>query len=123
MPLTVEQRSDLQGDLGIGPDQSIFTDYEMDRAFTRADSDLGLAKIILLQQLVASPKRLMLYLGSDCPEDQQKSMKQQLIARLTRLEEQAGLTLQSLSMGGIDLNLDYGKDDFLSTPDEYAPLW
>ena len=31
MPLTEQQRADLQSDLGIGADESVFTDAQLDR--------------------------------------------------------------------------------------------
>ena len=43
MALTAAQLIDFQADLAIGSAQSVFTDAELERLFTRADSDYNLA--------------------------------------------------------------------------------
>lgn len=121
MPLTIDQRSDLQGDLGIGFDQTIFTDHELDRAYTRAASNYDLTLAFLMRQLAASPKRLMFYFGTNCPEDQQKSMRAALMTRLTTLEKALGLTNAPLQVGSIDLSLDFDEIDYLTLPPPYSP--
>jgi hypothetical protein len=43
MALTAQQLADMQADLAIGSDQSVFTDAELERLFTRANDDYNLA--------------------------------------------------------------------------------
>lgn len=43
MALTADQLADMQADLAIGDDESVFTDEELERLFERANSDYSLA--------------------------------------------------------------------------------
>lgn len=52
--LTNDQRTDMQGDLGIGADESVFTDDELNRLYTRADSDYATAVYYAWRQIWAN---------------------------------------------------------------------
>src|SRR5512136_1192635 len=56
--LTVEQRADIQGDLGISSDQTVFTNTELDRLYTRASSNYELAVYYGYRQLLADANKL-----------------------------------------------------------------
>lgn len=51
--LTAAQILDMQGDLAIGSDQSVFTDAELQQLFTRAGEDYGLAVYYAWRQILA----------------------------------------------------------------------
>ena len=57
MTLSAEQLSDMQGDLGIGADETVFTDAELARLFERAEGDYALAVYYGYRQLLAQANR------------------------------------------------------------------
>jgi hypothetical protein len=59
--LTSDERSDLQGDLGISANQTVFTDNELDRLYTRADGDYGLTVYYAYRQLLADANKFFDY--------------------------------------------------------------
>ena len=61
MALTVAQRTDLQGDLGIDADEAVFTNDELDRLYARADSDYNLAVYYGYRQLLAQANKFHNY--------------------------------------------------------------
>lgn len=52
--LTSDQRTDMQGDLGIGSDESVFTNSELDRLYTRAGESYDKAVYLATRQLLAN---------------------------------------------------------------------
>lgn len=56
--LTNDQLSDIQGDLGIGSDESVFTDDDLNRLYTRADGDYTTAVYLGYRQLLAQANKL-----------------------------------------------------------------
>jgi len=52
--LSSDQLTDLQADIGITTDESVFTDAELNRLYTRADSDYNTAVYLALRQLMAN---------------------------------------------------------------------
>lgn len=59
--LTATQRADMQGDLGIGSDEAVFTNDELDRLYTRAEGDYNLAVFYAYRQLLADANKLFDY--------------------------------------------------------------
>lgn len=57
MALSDDQKIDMQGDLGIDTTESVFTNVELDRLFTRAESDYGLAVYYAYRQLLADANK------------------------------------------------------------------
>lgn len=57
MALSADQLTDMQGDLGIDATESVFTDVELNRLYTRADSDYGLAVYYGYRQLLADANK------------------------------------------------------------------
>lgn len=57
MSLSAEQLADMQNDLGIGDDESVFTDAELARLFERAEGDYNLAVYFGYRQLLAQANR------------------------------------------------------------------
>jgi hypothetical protein len=59
--LTSDQRADMQGDLGISDDENVFTNEELNRLYTRADSNYALAVYYGYRQLLADAAKLHNY--------------------------------------------------------------
>lgn len=59
--LTAEQLADMQADLAIGSDQSVFTDAELQRLYDRASSDYNLAVYYGWRQIAADASRWVNY--------------------------------------------------------------
>lgn len=66
--LTATLRTDVQGDLGIGSDQGVFTDDELDRLYTRADSDYGTTIYLAFRQLLADAAKFNDYTAGHTSE-------------------------------------------------------
>lgn len=61
MALTSEQRADLQADLGLSSDQTVFTDAELDRLYTRAEENYAAAVYLGWQQILANTTKFFNY--------------------------------------------------------------
>lgn len=59
--LTATQRADMQADLGISADETVFTNDELDRLYTRADSNYEAAVYYGYRQLLADANKLFDY--------------------------------------------------------------
>lgn len=72
MGLTVDLRTDLQGDLGITNDESVFTDVELDRLYTRAGEDYSLTVYYAYRQLIAQANKYHKYTAGLASEELQQ---------------------------------------------------
>lgn len=61
MALTAEQLADLQGDLGISADESVFTNDELERLFARAEEDYATSVYLGWRQLLGSTAKFFKY--------------------------------------------------------------
>lgn len=68
MALTSEQLADMQADLGIGADEKVFTDAELNRLFARSSSDFNLAVAIGFRQLMADTAKFNDYTAGQSSE-------------------------------------------------------
>ena len=68
MALTATQRADMQGDLGITADESVFTNTELDRLYARADSDYNSAVYLAWRQLAANAAKFNDYTAGETQE-------------------------------------------------------
>lgn len=59
--LTATQRSDMQADLGITADETVFTNEELDRLYTRAETKYELAVYFGYRQILADAAKLHAY--------------------------------------------------------------
>lgn len=59
--LTAAQLLDIQGDLGISADETVFTDAELNRLYARAAEDYALAVYFGYRQLLADAAKLHNY--------------------------------------------------------------
>jgi DNA replication protein DnaD len=101
--LTSSQLVDLQADLGITDDESVFTDVELNRLYTRADSDYATTVAYSFRQLWANAAKFANY-----TQNQSSEQKRQIFENLGELmrhaEAHAGIAGGVLSIGSIDLN-------------------
>lgn len=61
MALDANQLADMQGDLGITDDESVFTDTELNRLYDRAGSDYNTAVYLGFRQLMADASKFFTY--------------------------------------------------------------
>lgn len=61
MSLTAAQRADMQGDLGVSADETVFTDAELERLFERAEGDYNTAVYFGYRQLLAQANKFHNY--------------------------------------------------------------
>ena len=80
--LTTTQRADMQADLGIGSDESVFTNDELDRLYTRADTDYDEAIVLAIRQLLMQASKFHNYTAG-----QTKVEKQQVFENLQSMWE------------------------------------
>lgn len=108
--LSADQLTDLQGDLDLLDDESVFTDEQLNRYFTRAEGDYAVTKVLAGRRLLASLAKKYNYTVG-----QTSHQKQQLFANgeklLDRWEREAGMSGGTLSTGTISLGLDATCED------------
>jgi hypothetical protein len=113
--LTTTQRSDMQADFGIGSDEAVFTNDQLDRLYARADSDYDLAVAIGFDQLLANVARYYDYKQAETQE-----AKAQIFDHLEKManrwHRKAGGGLMPLTAGTIEL--DFIEPD--GTGSEYS---
>jgi len=68
MALTTAQRADIQADLGIDSGETVFTNDELDRLYTRADSDYNGAVYLAWRQLMADAAKFNDYTAGQTEE-------------------------------------------------------
>ena len=68
MALTATQRTDMQADLGITADETVFTNAELDRLYARADSDYNSAVYLAWRQLMADTAKFNDYVTGQTEE-------------------------------------------------------
>lgn len=98
MSLTSDQLSDMQADLGIGSDESVFTDAELNRLYTRADSDYSTAVVLAIRQLTMNAAKLNDYTAGQTSESKSQIFKN-LKEMLAYWEEQAQANTQVKIVG------------------------
>jgi len=80
MALSADQLTDIQADLGIGSDASVFTDDELNRLYARADSDYNLAVFYAIRQILTNAARF-----HDLTRGDDSDKKQQVFANLEKI--------------------------------------
>jgi len=80
MALSAAQLTDIQADLGIGSGEGVFTDAELNRLYTRADSDYSLAVLYAIRQLLTNTARF-----HDLTRGDDSDKKQQVFANLEKI--------------------------------------
>ena len=68
MALTTTQRADMQADLALSADESVFTNTELDRLYARADSDYNGAVYLAWRQLLADAAKFSDYTAGQTRE-------------------------------------------------------
>lgn len=105
--------ADFQADLGIGSDEAVFADLELERLYTRASSDYSVAMVYALRQLLMSAAKLNDYKALSSTEN-----KSQVFDHLKSLLEiwsaEAGVGPAyggKLTAGVVDLDfMEKGED-------------
>lgn len=107
--LTNDELADLQGDTGIGVDENVFTNDELNRLFNRAEGDYDKTVVFTLRQLLAQTAKFFNYSVAQTKYDRNQ-LFQNVSRLLARWEAQTGLSGSSLSAGVISLGLDQTDD-------------
>lgn len=110
MTLTSDQLNDLQSDLGITDDESVFTDAELNRLYTRAGEDYDLTVVYALRQLRAQAAKFTKYTQNASSEERQQIFDH-LSVMLAGAEKNAGVSGGKITVGLIDLDLDADADN------------
>ncbi len=125
MALTVIQRIDIQGDLGIDTEETVFTDDELDRLYARADSDYNLAVYYGYRQLLASANKFHDYTAG-MTKVQRKQMRDNIRDSMDFWKEEARTASNQVKMIGltgippkwkeepIDLSSERRRQDWLT---------
>ena len=104
MALTAAQLTDLQRDIGIGSDEAIFTDDELNRLFARTSSAYAMTVAYALRQLLVNAARF-----NDFTKGEDKESKSQIFDHLQKMYElwaaEAGGGLAPLVAGTIEQDL------------------
>jgi len=98
--LTATQRADMQGDLGISTDEAVFTNDELDRLYTRADSDYNLAVYYAYRQLLAQANKFHDY-TSGMTKIQRQQMRENIKDSMDFWQEEARTTANQVRIVGI----------------------
>jgi len=80
--LSETQLTDIQADLGIGSDEAVFTDAELNRLYARADSGYELAVAMAVRQLMINAARF-----NDYTAGHNQESKSQVFAQLKEMYE------------------------------------
>lgn len=103
--LTAQQRTDLQNDLGITNNQLVFTDAELDRNYTRQNSDYDKTLLLCWRQLYAQAVRLFKYTTGNTSEERQQ-IKSNIREQIDYLENRLGDAGGILRSGALVLMTD-----------------
>lgn len=103
MALTTEQLGDFQGDLGIGSDEAVFTDAELERLFQRAGENYSTAVYMAWRQLLAASTKYI-----DYQVAQTKESRSQIYAHIKEMvahwEEEAKESTNAQGVAILGLN-------------------
>lgn len=120
--LTSDQRGDIQGDLGIGSDETVFTNGELDRLYTRAGSDYNTAVYLAYRQLLANANKF-----HDYTAGQTKVQKSQVRDHLKEMVEfwkqEARVAGDQVKVVGMNRIPPYHKDRPGERRESREPLW
>jgi hypothetical protein len=101
--LSSDQLGDIQGDLGIADDEAVFTDAELHRLYTRADSSYDLAVVYALDQLLMDAAKFNDYKAGSSSESKSQVFKH--LQGMRKLwSQKAGIGYGAISAGVIDLD-------------------
>jgi len=109
MALTAAQLTDLQRDIGIGSDEAVFTDDELNRLFARTSSDYAMAVMYALRQLLVNAARFNNYIRYTSSGQATREDKSQIFDHLKEMYElwaaEAGGGAAPLVSGTIEQDL------------------
>lgn len=108
--LTDDQLADFQSDIGITDDETVFTDVELNRHFTRAEGDYNRAVVYALRQFLANAVKFADYV-QNASQEKQSQIRDGYVMLLNRWEKIAGMEGGPLRTGVIALGLDASEDN------------
>lgn len=108
--LTATLRADLQGDLGIGSDEAVFTNDELDRNYTRAEGDYNKTVVYCFRQLLSSAIKFTRYTAGSSSEARNQIFDHLRVV-LKDWENRAGMAGGALKAGVISLGIDQADTD------------
>lgn len=106
MPLSVLEIIDVQGDLGITSDQSVFTDAQLQRFYDRAGSKYAGALVFAYRTLLANAVKLRSYTAGNTSE-RAEQIYDHLRLQLTDWESRAGMSSAIITVGSLSYGIDY----------------
>lgn len=99
MALSSDQLADMQGDLGITDDETVFTDEELERLFTRAQEIYPLAVYFGFRQLMAQANKLRDY-AQAMTKESLSQVRRQLYESMVLWKEEARIASNQLRIVG-----------------------
>ncbi len=120
--LTSDQRTDMQGDLGIGMDESVFTNNELDRLYTRASEDYNTAVYLGVRQLLMSATKFHDYTAG-MTKVEKSQVFDHLEKTLAMWKEEARVAGDQVKVVGINRIPPYHKDKPGERGADTRPLW
>jgi hypothetical protein len=114
MALSAEQLADMQGDLGITDDETVFTDDELNRLYTRAGEDYKTAVYYGWQQLMANSAKFFTYSAGQSKVERAQIFEhvKAMVAHWKDESETGGNQMRMLGLNGI-------PTQHKETPDTY----
>lgn len=98
--LTDTIKSDLQLDLGIGTDESVFTDDQLSRLYTRASGDYDATMVLALRRLTQNATKLHDYAVATASESVSQ-VYDHLKERLEYYESRVSRATKQVKMVGL----------------------
>ena len=98
--LTATQRTDMQGDLGITADETVFINDELDRLYTRASSDYNMAVYFGYRQLLAQANKFHNYTAGMTKVDRVQ-MRDNIRDSMDFWQEEARIAANQVQMVGL----------------------
>lgn len=103
--------ADLQGDIGISDDESVFSDDEIERLYTRSDSNADLAVYFAFRQLLANANKFYDY-SAGMTSEKRSQIRTNLKDSVNMWEKESGGTNAANQVGSVGVaSIPYYKKD------------
>jgi hypothetical protein len=102
--LSADQLADMQGDIGIGDDEAVFTDAELNRLYARAGESYALAVFYGYRQLLAQANKFYSYtsgLTSEKKKEIRDNIKDSMEFWKEEAQEEAQAATSQVKMVGM----------------------
>lgn len=114
MSLNAQVLSDLQGDIGITDDETVFTDAQLERLYERAESDLATAVYYAFRQLLANANKLYDYTAG-LTSEKRNQVRQNIADSVAMWEKESRLNADQVGVVGATVIPNPRKDRPYST--------